>query len=194
LRIEKYAAVAAPPADDVPNLSFERIYAQRFHDVSRWVRALGGLDADLDDITQEVFVVVQRKLPSFDGNNVSAWLYSIARKVASDYRRSAWIKRLFGGLTRSTDSADAPVLIHHGLDPSEALERREIQKFVARLLNQMSTAQRTAFVLFEIEAYSGEEIAALEGIPLNTVWTRLHHARKKFLDLIDHARAEGTLP
>jgi RNA polymerase sigma-70 factor (ECF subfamily) len=58
----------------------------------------------------------------------------------------------------------------------------------------MSLAQRTAFVLFEIESYSGEEIAELEGIPLNTVWTRLHHARKRFFDLIDKARGEGKLP
>ena len=47
----------------------------------------------------------------------------------------------------------------------------------------MSDVRRTAFVLFEIEGYSGEEIAELEQIPLATVYTRLHHARKDFLRL-----------
>jgi RNA polymerase sigma-70 factor (ECF subfamily) len=58
----------------------------------------------------------------------------------------------------------------------------------------MSDMQRTAFVLFEIEGYSGEEIAELEQIPVNTVWTRLHHARKRFFELVDQARGEGRLP
>jgi RNA polymerase sigma-70 factor (ECF subfamily) len=49
-------------------------------------------------------------------------------------------------------------------------------------------------VLFEIEGYSGEEIAAFEGVPVNTVWTRLHHARREFATLIAQAREEGTVP
>ncbi|HEY3667719.1 MAG TPA: sigma factor, partial [Polyangiaceae bacterium] len=69
------SAVASPvyrvlsTADTRGTLTFEQVYAQRFRDVSRWVRALGGSDADLDDLTQEVFVVVERRLPDFDGRN-----------------------------------------------------------------------------------------------------------------------------
>jgi RNA polymerase sigma-70 factor (ECF subfamily) len=57
----------------------------------------------------------------------------------------------------------------------------------------MSAVRRSAFILFEVEGYSGEEIAELEGIPLNTVWTRLHHARKDFVQLVHKARAEGRI-
>ena len=179
----------------VPELpSFEKIYAQRFHDVSRWVRALGGLDADLDDLTQEVFLVVRRKLAQFDGRNVSAWLYSIAKHQVSDYRRRAWVRRLFRGPARDAEAHEVPVHMQPTLDPSQELERREVQDFLTRTLNKMSPAQRTAFVLFEIEGYSGEEIAELERIPINTVWTRLHHARKRFVELVDHARVEGRVP
>ena len=46
------------------------------------------------------------------------------------------------------------------------------------VLDRMSPLRRTAFMLFEIEGYSGEEIAELEQIPLATVYTRLHHARR----------------
>jgi len=194
LPIEKYAASPAAPSDAAPDaLSFEQIYTQRFHDVSRWARALGGLDADLDDITQEVFLVVQRKLPGFDGRNLGAWLYSIVRRQVSDYRRSAWMRRLFRRSSRAAAENQQPLLIHEGPDPGEMFERRETQRLLAEMLNRMSAAQRTAFILFEIEEYSGEQIAELEGIPLNTVWTRLYHARKRFLDLVDEVRAEGKL-
>jgi RNA polymerase sigma-70 factor (ECF subfamily) len=195
LAIERIAAAGAPASDGSTGVtSFEQIYQQRFNDVSRWVRALGGLDADLDDLTQEVFLVVRRKLGRFDGKNLSAWLYTIAKNEVRDYRRRAWMRRLF--LRPAPDEAleDQPPHVQPVLDPSEALQRREAQRFVARTLDKMSLTLRTTFVLFEIEGYSGDEIAALEGIPVNTVWTRLHHARKRFFEHCDRARAEGKLP
>jgi RNA polymerase sigma-70 factor (ECF subfamily) len=195
LAIERIAAAGAPASGGSTGItSFEEIYEQRFNDVSRWVRALGGLDADLDDLTQEVFLVVRRKLGRFDGKNLSAWLYTIAKNEVRDYRRRAWMRRLF--LRSELDEApdDHPPHVQPALDPGEALQRREAQRFVARTLDKMSLTLRTTFVLFEIEGYSGEEIAALEGIPVNTVWTRLHHARKRFFELCDRARAEGKLP
>ena len=72
--------------------TFEQVYVQWFHEVSRWARAFGGLDADLDDLTQEVFLVVRRKLPEFDGRNLSGWLYRIAQRTVRDYRRRAWFR------------------------------------------------------------------------------------------------------
>jgi DNA-directed RNA polymerase specialized sigma24 family protein len=45
----------------------------------------------------------------------------------------------------------------------------------------MSTRRRETFLLYEVEGYSGEEIARMQDVPVNTVWTRLHHARKEFL-------------
>ena len=56
----------------------------------------------------------------------------------------------------------------------------------------MSDVRRTTFILFEVEGYSGEEIAELQGIPLNTVWTRLHHARKEFLRLVSESAHAGS--
>jgi RNA polymerase sigma-70 factor (ECF subfamily) len=48
----------------------------------------------------------------------------------------------------------------------------------------MTEKRQTTFVLFEIEGYSGEEIAEIQSLPLDTVWTRLHHARKEFMRLV----------
>jgi len=161
-------------------LDFERVYTEHFHHVTRWARAFGGLEADVDDLAQEVFLVVRRKLDQFDGRSMPAWLYGITRKTVSDYRRRAWLRRVLHGVTRSLDVTRDEAISVPGID---AIERLEAQRILRRVLERMSQIRRAAFILFEIEGYSGDEIAELEQIPLATVYTRLHHARKDFLRL-----------
>jgi RNA polymerase sigma-70 factor, ECF subfamily len=170
-------------------LTFEQVYSSSFNDVARWIRALGGLPADVEDLTQEVFLVVRRKLSGFDGRNLRGWLYRIAQRTVRDYRRRAWFRRVFLGGGNTPEHYDHAT---PDADPSELFERKEAEGLLHGLLGQMSEVRRTTFILFEIEGYSGEEIADLQGIPLNTVWTRLHHARKEFLRLVSesgHARS-----
>jgi RNA polymerase sigma-70 factor (ECF subfamily) len=178
-------------ATEVP--TFEEVYTRWFHEVSRWVRALGGLDADLDDLTQEVFLVVRRKLGQFDGKNLRGWLYRISQRTVRDYRQGAWFRRFFERKPEKRIDREPSSIRIGPLDPGEVFERREAERLLLGLLDQMSETRRTAFILFEIEGYSGEEIATLERVPVNTVWTRLHHARKDFLALIAQARGEGRL-
>ena len=158
---------------------FRAIYDAWFDDVSRWIRALGGRDADRDDIVQEVFLVVRRRLKAFDGGNIAGWLYRITSRQVRDARRRAWVKHIFTG--RRAEEPD--ILPHAGGGPAAALERKEEQRVLQTLLGKMAEARRTTFVLFEIEGLSGEEIARIQEIPLNTVWTRLYHARREFFAL-----------
>jgi RNA polymerase sigma-70 factor, ECF subfamily len=164
----------------VEALDFERVYTDHFQHVSRWARAFGGLEADLDDLTQEVFLVVRRKLDSYRGPSLAAWLYGITRKTVSDYRRRAFLRRLFTGVNRSLEASPQAERKGSG-DP---LSRLEAQQTVRAVLAKMSAVRRAAFILFEIEGYSGEEIAELEQIPVATVYTRLHHARRDFMRLV----------
>jgi len=187
------ASTTAPRAAS-GQLTFEEVYAARFNDVLRWIRALGGLDADLDDLAQEVFLIVERKLPGFDGGNLGAWLYKIARNQVKDHKRRAWVRLLFTGRPQSSDARAVPLHIQPVPTPHEALEHVEILAFVSQILNRLPVQQRSAFVLFEIEGYSGEEIAELEDVPVNTVWTRLHIARKTFVQHVQRARTKGNLP
>lgn len=156
-------------------LAFDVVYTTHFRHVSRWARALGGMDADVDDISQEVFLVVRRKLAQFSGPSLPAWLYGITRRTVSDYRRRAWVRRLLGGSRVSEDSSEPQ------LTAADPYERIEAQRILGDVLAKLSPIRRAAFILFEIEGYSGEEIAELEQIPLATVYTRLHHARRDFL-------------
>ncbi len=171
------SAPGAPP-------DFDAVYTEYFGHVSRWLRAFGIPASEADDLTQEVFLVVRRQLPRFDGRHLGAWLYRIAQRTASDHRRRAWFRRLYRGAPVDLEAIASPAR-----DPHASLERRDAERIVAGLLAQMSVVRRTAFVLFEIEGYRAPEIAELEGIPVNTVYTRLHHARQDFLRLLaEHDR------
>jgi RNA polymerase sigma-70 factor (ECF subfamily) len=162
-----------------PGDSFRSIYDTWFENVARWIRALGGLEADRDDILQEVFLVVRRRLSSFDGRNPAGWLYRITRRQVRDFRRRTWVKHIF--TKQYSDEPD--MLAHGGVNPAAALEHKEKRRILHALLQNMSEDRRCAFVLFEIEGLSGEEISRIQSVPVNTVWTRLHHARREFFVL-----------
>lgn len=167
--------------------NFDCVYAHYFLPVSRWIRAFGAPEYEVEDLTQEVFLVVRRKLALFDGRNLPGWIYRIAQRTVSDHRRRAWFRRLIHRSAREPDSLPCG---HRG--PGESLERREAQRLLGAILDQMSFVRRTAFTLFEIEGYSCEEIAKLERIPVNTVYTRLYHARKDFLRLVEETMGRSS--
>jgi RNA polymerase sigma-70 factor (ECF subfamily) len=180
-------ARTSPHASPSQTFEFSRVYDEWFDHVAQWIRALGAPPADVEDIAQEVFLVVQRRLGDFDGRNLPGWLYKIAVRQVRQNRRRFW-HRLFS--RRET----AP--LEHIVDgrsnaPLDQLEDKERRALVEKLLSRMSEKRRVAFVLFEIEGYSGEEIGDILDVPLGTVWTRLHHARKEFFTLLAQARRVG---
>ena len=171
------AGDGAPLAPDPPR-DFEAAYQAWFSQVMRWLPAMGARAGEVEDLAQETFLVVERKLASFQGGSFAAWLYAIALRVCSNHRRLAWFRSVvfLPADDPVFDGASAP-----SATPERDLERKQLSTLADEVLSGMSAKHRRAFVLFEIEEYSGEEIAALEGIPLATVWTRVHHARKEFL-------------
>jgi RNA polymerase sigma-70 factor, ECF subfamily len=169
---------------DETEATFRDIYERWFEDVVRWLYALGMPSSDTEDLAQEIFLVVRRKLNRFDGGNLAGWLYRIAQLTVRDHRRRNWFKNL----TLRRRNVDLAKLAVGTPGPevsyADAENRRRFQTLVAR----MSEKLRTTFVLFEIEGYSGEEIAHIQDIPLGTVWTRLHLARKEFWRLLKKQR------
>ena len=173
------------PTDDAKPLEFPALYRRYFHESCRWIRALGAPESELEDLAQEVFVIARRKYGAEELGNPAGWLYRIAWNVVSDYRRRSWWRHLF---SRRADVSVEDISTTDG--PVEAYDRAERARLLERVLARMSTVRRATFVLFEIEGYTGEEIAALQGIPIKTVWTRLHHARKSFVELVRDERRE----
>jgi len=145
------------------------------------VAALGASEADREDLVQDVFIVAHRRLASFDGGNLAGWLYQIARRKVRDYRSLAWVKHFFAA--SRLPLLDSTLQTLQG--PLDQLETSEKAELLTELLTTLNPEQRAAFVLFELEGLSGEEIARLQEVPINTVWARIYKARKKLQDAVE---------
>lgn len=166
-------------------LTFQHIYDEYFATVERWIRAFGGRSSDIPDLAQEVFVVAVRRLHEFDGQNVGGWLYQITRRKMRDYRRLAWVKHYF--TERNAGTCEAPAV---RADQLTQLENREKRQLLERILNKLPADQRATFVLFELDGLTGLEIAEAQGVPINTVWARIHRARQKLQAAAVRARPD----
>ena len=167
------------PGFDRP-LAFETVYRAYFRQVVGWMRAMNVPPADMEDAAQEVFLVVRRKLPRFHDENLAGWLYRIADLTARNYRRLAWFKHLFARDPMDETMDPWPMTS----SPAISLEQKEDHRTLFRMMASMSAKRRETLILFEIEGYSGQEIAALQGVPIKTVWTRLHHARRDLMEMV----------
>ncbi len=171
------------PADREPSrtapapLTLEEVYRDHFDFVYRQAARLGGPGLDAEDAAQEVFMVVARKLDTFDSTSlITTWLYGITLNVVRSMRRRVRIRRLFElGQSEETKS-DVPV---RSLDRAEVLDAHRI---AYEILDKLAPKKREAFILAEFEGLSCEEIAQLSGTKTETVWSRLHYARKEFAE------------
>jgi RNA polymerase sigma-70 factor (ECF subfamily) len=156
-----------------PPLTLEAIYRAHFAFVHRVAQRLAGPGIDAEDVAQEVFLVVDRRLDSYDRESrVTSWLYGITVNVVRAQRRRQRVRRLFElGLE---PQAAAPL---RSIDRAEVAEAHRI---AYEILDRMSAKKREVFILAEFEELSCDEIAALVGAKTETVWSRLHYARDEF--------------
>jgi RNA polymerase sigma-70 factor (ECF subfamily) len=170
-------------------VNFREVYEENVLFVWRSLRRLGVPEANVRDAMQDVFLVVHRRLPDFDGRaKITTWLFRLCMNVAKDCRRRAHLRyEVFDGptLEQQTDPA-TPAL--------EAIERRERQALVERALSRLTIEQRAVFALFELEDRTGEQIAEILMIPLGTVYSRLRLARAEFRKGIERETAKTNHP
>ncbi len=154
--------------------------------VASFLARLGVGPAERDDAVQEVFLIAHRR-GGFDAGDAlpTTWLAAIALRVASDLRRSR--RRRLANV-----AAGAAAAGERGATPFEALAASETLARVQRALDTLSLEHRAVFVLYEIEGLSCESIAAGLRIPVGTVYSRLHAARRGFQRA--HARLDGEAP
>ncbi len=143
--------------------------------VGRSLRYLGVPEADLEDAAQEVFVVVHRRLGSFEGrSSLRTWLYGVCVRVASARRRRASV-RYESVVPAPPEVATAPAQERH-------VERGEARDRLLAVLDRLDEDKRAVFVLYEIERQPMQEIATALGCPLQTAYYRLHAARKAVVE------------
>jgi RNA polymerase sigma-70 factor (ECF subfamily) len=160
----------------VPEMSAQRppdlptIYRSEFAYVWRTLRRLGAPPSDIEDLAHDVFVVVHRHLGDYDASRpLRPWLFGIALRVVSDFRRLGRNLREVTG---------APIeAVDGGPTPHERTEEMEARAFLLKALDELDLDRRAVFVMHAFDELSVPEIAAALSIPLNTAYSRLRLAR-----------------
>jgi RNA polymerase sigma-70 factor (ECF subfamily) len=167
-----------------PVLSAERVYALHADFVWRTLQHLGARNADLEDLAQEVFVTVHRRIASFDGRSkLTTWLFGVCLHLVQRHRRRAYFRLEFL-------HAEPPERVEVET-PEDRYAGAEARLRLERLLDGLRPERRATFVLFEVEGVSCEEIAELTAVPVGTVYSRLHLARKEVAKAAARLRLQG---
>lgn len=169
------APTSSSPRLRPPVPRFDDVYEQTFDFAWRSARRLGVGAPSIDDVVQDTFVVVHRRLAEFEGrSSLKTWVFGILLRVVSDHRRSL---RRKGGLS---ELPHEDLLPSSEASPAETLERTQAAALVNRLLDELDDDKRAVFVLAELEEVPAPEIAEVLGVPTNTVYSRLRAAREAF--------------
>jgi RNA polymerase sigma-70 factor (ECF subfamily) len=154
----------------VSEREFSALVAEHAPYVWRVLRSLGVREDDLEDVSQEAFLVVHRRLHTFEGRaSLRTWICGIALRVAANYRGKAHRKKEL--VTAEPPERNAPPT------QESELERRRAAALLDTLLASLSAEARQVFVLFEIEQLSMREVAEAVGCPLTTAYSRYYVAR-----------------
>lgn len=172
------------PGPPPPAADFGEVFRAHAPYVWRVLRRLGVPERDVEDVAQEVFLVVHRSLPGFEGRStLRTWIYGICIRVASDWRRRAHVRR-------EVASGDVP---DEGQDATqeEAVELRRRCAELDAVLDELDADKRAVVVLFEIEQLPMEEVATAVGCPVQTAYSRLYKAREQMRSAVKRRRLRG---
>ena len=145
------------------------LYDQHRPHVRRFVVRATANAEDVDDLVHATFLQAAKSAQRYDGRaSCRPWLIGIA--VVLLRRRGKAFRRLMVALT-----------FLRGIKPTSQDPRpvAHARSEVDRALGRLSEAKRTTFLLAELEGFDCQEIADLLAVPIGTVWTRLHAARRE---------------
>jgi RNA polymerase sigma-70 factor, ECF subfamily len=159
------------PTEGAPLPTLREVFRAEGAFVLRVLRRLGVPESDLEDAGQDVFLIVHRKLGSFDGrSSLRAWLFGIASRVALARRRRAYVRH-----EQSRPDLD-PVV--DGAGQTDESTRLDARTLLIRALDKLDDDKRAAFVLYELEGFSMPEVSVAVGCPLQTAYSRVRVARQ----------------
>jgi RNA polymerase sigma-70 factor (ECF subfamily) len=190
--VKAVAATAEPnldleqtPAD--ARLAFERLYDEQVDFVWRSARRLGVGEDAVDDVVQQVFVVVHRRLKEFEGrSSLRTWLSSVLIRVVHDHRRT--LRRKSPHLAGEPTDPDGLADPARTSDPYEVLSRLEASRLINHLLDSLEEDRRVVFVMAELEQMMPAEIAEALGVDPKVVYGRLRAARVDFEQAAERLR------
>lgn len=180
---ETMVVTSAPPKR-VP--AFDDVYAEHVAFLFRAARGFGVPATAAEDVVQDVFIVVHRRLSEFDGSgSLRAWLLRILVNVVREHRRRFRRRGDHDALP------DEDAVMDPSVGPEERASLREAARLLEQILASMPDDQREVFVLSEIEGLPMPEIAEAEGINVNTAYSRLRLARATYEAHVARIRAQN---
>jgi RNA polymerase sigma-70 factor (ECF subfamily) len=146
--------------------------------IRRFIGRATGNAEDLDDLVHATFLTAAKSAVRYDGRaSCRPWLIGIAVQLVR--RRRSAFGRFIDVITSLGE------LRPHAVDPRTTLDARsDLEKALARL----TEAKRVTLLMAEVEGLSCQEIADVLSVPVGTVWTRLHAARKEMRDAMEDSR------
>jgi len=183
MRVRAHAPMIAISAP-----SFEEVYDEYARFVWRALVRLGVSSSDVEDVVQDVFIVIHRRLGEFrQESTLRTWVYGIAVYVARNYRRTG-ARRNHGPSTPGADGEQAERLPEAAeRAPDALLARAQAAKLLIELLEDLEQDSREVFA--ELEEMTAAEIAEVLTLNPNTVSSRLRIARRAFDQAVRRHRA-----
>lgn len=156
--------------------------------VARFLRSLLGADPELDDLVQQVFVQAVASLGAFRGDSrFTTWLLGIASNVARQHVRGRVRTRRHEAEYAESSRAEAAM----AADPADGSEARACLGRLQGALEGLSLANRTVWVLHEVEGMDARQVASTLGVTALTVRVRLFRARRAVLRALTDTCALG---
>jgi RNA polymerase sigma-70 factor, ECF subfamily len=163
--------------------AFEELYRQHASRVYGVACRMTGSPADGEDLLQEVFLLVHRKLGSFKGeSSLGTWIYRLATNCCLDFLRTRQHRQ-----QRTTETLDDVPAVQRGTTAPFKIDRLDLE----RAILQLPPGYRAAFVLHDVEGLDHAEVAAQLGIAEGTSKSQVHKARLKIRELLA-ARVEAS--
>lgn len=176
IKDQAFVREAAPPSDDarpdIPDL--RSVFLEHVDHVGQSLRRLGVREADVPDLVQEVFLIMNDLLPGYDVSRpMWPWIFGVVYRVAAAHRRKA-AREVFD------DGAFADNRPDSAANLEEAMRKREDRELVLEALERVDIHRRAVFIMADIDGVPVPEIAEALGIGLNTAYSRLRLAREEF--------------
>jgi len=185
-------AHACPPLDasagseQAQDSRLAPLLEQNLDFVWRSLRRLGVPLSATDDATQQVWLVLSRRLPEIAAGHERAFLFGTALRVASDVRRRLARQREVLGLENVEAVDPRP-------SPHDLIDQRQERSLLDEILDALPDDLRAVFVLYELEEQTALEIAKLLSLPAGTVASRLRRARAEFEQIVKRLKARGQI-
>ena len=172
----------------MPLRGFEETVLPHLDAAFNYARWLTRNDAEAEDVVQDACVRAMRFFSSLRDDDARAWLFTIVRNTW--YSRVSRLAKVTAGAPLNDERDQWP---DNALDPEERLLQQHTVELVRRALEQLPVDFREAIVLREIEGLSYMEIAAVVGVPIGTVMSRLARARERLQTILKPNAPRETL-